>query len=454
MKCINCGCENLDGTERCKKCEYPLNKKKHDRKYLFLYFFLFLYSFVIPIIILILSVKEISNSVLFIAVTMHFFAEIFAIYTTKSLFHTKDNFNKIIYNYDIFSLIVYFLLIGVFVKLDMYSLSLILSVLKVISYLISKRFVLKNKIPLKKWKYILLSSYVILLFVITNAIYPTSINKFLFLKFGNTNFSSKELQILLVDKYSSDVKNYFSSLSRKELKKIDELETNVAISDDDIKVMSNLENLTFKNFKGDIVLSNSTLKTINIDDCDINTLDLKNNISKIHIDNSKINTLNISNMDILTDITIIYSNLNDVKVINNSKLYNFNVGSEIKNILLENNLNIKKIDITSVDNLIYRNMENFADFLNNIDNISNRIKFKKLKFNDIEISLNNEQYIEFDHSFLHVSSSSLVKDLNIKNISYKIVDYFDNEVVNLDEKLDGKYLQLYENDNLIKKFSF
>ena len=79
---------------------------------------------------------------------------------------------------------------------------------------------------------------------------------------------------------------------------------------------------------------------------------------------------------------------------------------------------------------------------------------KKLKFNDIEISLNNEQYIEFDHSFLHVSSSSLVKDLNIKNISYKIVDYFDNEVVNLDEKLDGKYLQLYENDNLIKKISF
>ena len=32
MKCIKCGCENLDGAERCKNCEYPLNKKKHNRK--------------------------------------------------------------------------------------------------------------------------------------------------------------------------------------------------------------------------------------------------------------------------------------------------------------------------------------------------------------------------------------------------------------------------------------
>lgn len=450
MKCIKCGCENLDGAERCKNCEYPLNKKKHNRKNFFLYFFLFLYSFVIPYLILLLSADEITNFILFIAGTLHFFAEIFAICTTKSLFHTKENFNKIILNYDLFCLIVYLLFYSFFVAIGNYSLSLILSVLKIISYFISKRFILKNRILLKKWKYVLIASYIIFLFVITNIFYPTSLNKFLFLKFGTTDFSSKELQILLIDGYSNKPKSYFNSLSSKELRKINSLETDVYVNDNDLKKISNLTSLTFKNFKGDIILDNSYLEKLIIDKSNINNLNLQNSINKISINNSEINDLKILNMNTLKDVEINYSNVNDIQIINNSKLYDLDILSEVNNVLLENNLNIKECNIKAVNNLIYKGTKSFYEFIDS----DNYVKFKKINFNDIEFSLNSNQYIRLEHSSIDIPENTLVKELNIKNITYKIVDYYGNEVKNIDNVLDGKYVEFYDNDILVNKVKF
>lgn len=451
MRCRNCGCENLDGTERCKKCEFPLNKKIVDRKYLLLYLFLFIYSFVIPFLIYRLSLEEITNSVLFIAGIIHFFAEVFAIITTKSLIHKTDKFSKVIYNYDLFCVIVYSLFIPIFSYIGWYNLTLILSVLKVISYFIAKRFVLKDKILLSKWKYVVLSSYIMIIFILVNVIYPTNINKYLFLKFGNTDLSSKELHIILVDKYSDNKRSYFKALTSQELKKINDLDIDVQIDDSDLKKMNNVQTLTLNNYKGNIDFTNDNLEEININNSNISSLKLKNNIKKLYIYKSKINELKISDMKYLNRMYISNAEIKDLKLINNKNLYEVDIDAKINNALLENNTIFKSYKIKTVDNLTYKDMGSFSDFIN-----SNKynIKFKKINFDEIEISLNNEQYIEFDHSFLHVSSSSLVKDLNIKNISYKIVDYYDNEVVNLDEKLDGKYLQLYENDNLIKKISF
>ena len=155
-------------------------------------------------------------------------------------------------------------------------------------------------------------------------------------------------------------------------------------------------------------------------------------------------------MNMLKDVEINYSNVNDIQIINNSKLYDLDILSEVNNVLLENNLNIKECNIKAVNNLIYKGTKSFYEFIDS----DNYVKFKKINFNDIEFSLNSNQYIRLEHSSIDIPENTLVKELNIKNITYKIVDYYGNEVKNIDNVLDGKYVEFYDNDILVNKVKF
>lgn len=454
MKCIKCGTENLDGTKRCKECEYPLEKQlefydKTDkgRNITLIVLFNALFSFVLPILILLIlsapgSNEDVMLSSYIIVFTLmalsHFLSESLSFNIVKSIVKNTEYFKKATFYYDVFSLLCYFL-IAVFMLKEVYWILIILSVTKVISFVLSDKFVLKEKIILNK-KYIIgFLSYLLLLFLIPNLFIASNVNKALFKILGKSSFSSKNLQIELIEKWNDGEMGshyfgevtYFHKFTDSELKEITELSVSNSITNKDIKSLKYLEVLTIKNSKLNDIFSNNlgNITTLNIINSKLNGIDIgKGKLEKIYIENSDINKINVNESNNLELIDCTDSNIDDINISNNDNLEQIKfIKSKITNVLITNNTILKSTTLSKVDKLEITKQGILKDFLNNINGYEEYLIFRTLIFDDKKISFNNNEYIKFDGT-LYVKENSLVKDLLLENLTAKVYDHYHEKI--------------------------
>lgn len=250
-------------------------------------------------------------------------------------------------------------------------------------------------------------------------IMPTTLNKKLFLKFGKTDFSSKETYMYLIDKYNKiDNKNvnYFHKLSDKELAIIDDIYIDDTFTNDDIKKLSNLTELS---------ISDRAIISSDLD---------------------------FSNLEKLNILDIFSKNLKSLKLPSNSNLEELIVYSLLDELNLSDK-NIKSYSVSAKN--IYFN-DNFFD-LNDNSLISYRSKnscFNKLLFGNKSIYLSNDNVMCVNLKSKQVTLYDFMNVSNIKGDNLKIIlKNSDGVEITGDYVLDNKfygYILIYDvDDNLL-----
>lgn len=445
LKCKKCGYLNENRLNKCLNCGFNLNasdlvneKNKTNinvnKKLNCIIFSIFsiIFTFVIPLtIIFILSLIEDSSGITFIENNMFllillilgmlsFLASIFlSTLFTKLLVRNVCNLKK----YNLVSL--YISLIIIIFGLLFYSVSsaqIVLKLfgsLKVVDWILSRKLLIKEKMSFSKKTLYVYSGTVVVVLIISLVIMPTDLNKKLFLKIGNTDFSSKETYVNLINEYNkinNKKVNYFHKLSNKELNMIDNLYIDDSFSNDDIKKLSNLTELSISD------------RAIISSDLDFSNL-------------KKLNTLDIFS-----------KNLKSLKLPSNSNLEELIVYSLLDELNLSDK-NIKSYSVSAKN--IYFN-DNFFD-LNDNSLISYRSKnscFNKLLFGNKSIYLNNDNVMCVNLKSKQVTLYDFMNVSNIKGDNLKIIlknsegveitgDYV------LDDKFYG-YILIYDvDDNLL-----
>ncbi len=500
MKCPKCGTINLEGTEKCKNCEFPLNQYNmtsaiqvnKTKNSILIVLFNLLYCFIIPIILLLAALTRTNilfgvKIILFIFASLtHILGECISCLNTIKIVKNKENIKKTLSWYELGALICY---IPIFYSISTIEINylwifIFLVLFKFISYVFTVKFFLKEEIKIKVLPIIILAFCYIMSFLIPNFTNPTDINKSLYKVFGNRDFDSKELKIKLVDEYNSEYNydndiSYFHKFTEEELENITNLEINKETNDVTIKDLSkltNLQRLSIKQLKikNDFNLSyNKKLTVLNIDDVSFDknfTIDENSNIKEIYIENSKFKDINI-NSESLIKVEAENCKVNNVTITNSLSLKEFYlIKSKVNNVILDGNENLRSLGLSKTNSITIKNMGSIKDFFDLYkDEYGSRIDgyllFKELVFEDKKITFENDEYIKFDGA-LYVKKDSLVKDLLLENLTAKVFDYyhevirenadgstiFDSERKVKEQGLDsglGDELHLYENDKEI-----
>ena len=440
IKCKKCGYLNDNNLTKCLNCSCTLNKNdvqnivsnnKINNKLNCIIFSVFniIFTFIVPLtIIFILSLIEDNYGITFIENNMFllillilgmfsFLSSIFlSTLFTKLLVRNVCNLKK----YNLVSL--YISLIIIIFGLLFYSVSsaqIVLKLfgsLKVVDWILSRKLLIKEKFAFSKKTLYIYSGTVLVVLLIGIFIMPTTLNKKLFLTFGKTDFSSKETYMYLIDKYNkigNKNVNYFHKLSDKELAIIGDIYIDDTFTNDDIKKLSNLSEISIS--KGAIISSD----------------------------------LDFSNLEKLNILDIFSKNLKSLKLPSNSNLEELIVYS----LLDELNLSDKNIKSYSVSaKKMYFN-DDFFD-LNDNSLISYRSKnscFNKLLFGNKSIYLNNDNVICINLKSKQVTLYDYMNVSNIKGDNLKII-LKNNEGVEitgdyvLDDKFYG-YILIYDVDN-------
>ena len=196
---------------------------------------------------------------------------------------------------------------------------------------------IKDKISLNKKVICLSLTYIVLIFFISNLLAPTSINKSLFKVFGNTSFSSKDIQIMMIEEYNTSEGmnslidritkrkrrySYFHKLSQKELNQITILEVSKEFNEKDILKLKNLESieirkntktdnkLDFANFKKlrFITINTPSVKYVELPDT-IETFDCKSKLD--YLDISRFED-NVKNKFLFNAKTLVVNSINQL----------------------------------------------------------------------------------------------------------------------------------------------
>lgn len=482
MKCPNCGVENLVGTERCKNCEMPLkqyeiknnvqiNKSKNS---VLIVLFNILTCFIIPIFLFLTSISNHSGQLLglkiiliILAALIHMSGECISCLVTIKIVKNKENICKTLSWYDLGALICYIPLFywGASNEISHFWILILLVIFKFISYILTVKFILKEKIRMKIFPIIILAICYIFVFSIPNLKNPTNINKNLYRVFGSNDFDSKELKIKLVDEYNEEDNytgndiSYFHKFTDRELENITDLEINKKLKNVTIKDLSklkNLQSLSIVNLKirNEFNLSsNKKLTILNLENVSFSKnliIDSNSNIKEIHVDNSifkdiKINSNNLIKMEAEK------SKVNNITINNSLGLKEFYfIKSNINNVTIDGNKNLRSLGLSKTNNITIKNMGNINDFFKLYKDqygysFNEYLMFKKLVFDNKKISFKNDEYIKFN-GYLYVKENSLVKDLLLENLTAKVFDNY-HEIIKRHE--DGSVT--YDSESKIKE---
>lgn len=464
LKCPKCGTQNLEGTERCKNCEYPLKEKiifyeQPDRvkNVILLILFNIIFCIFIPAFFMLYTASLDSSfyyKPICVILSCFFvlFGEIISYKLTYKIVKNNYQLKNILSWYTALILIVYMPSI----TLINVGIALFLIISAILSYFVILKFFIKEKITFKPVYTIIIVVCCLITFMIPNLQHPTKINKWLYNTFVS-DFDSKALKIKLVDNYNADNwKNitYLHKFSEEELSEITELTINKKLKDvtsKDLSKFTNLKNLTIKNITVDDLdfSKNKNLAYLELENVKFESdfyINENININEIEIYDSKFNDINI-NSDSIVSINAENCNANNIKINNSNHLSDLIfINSKINSVVINDNKTLKNIILSIADNITINNMGDIKDFFDLFDvYYSSKIVFKKFNFDDKSISFSNDEYIMFDGD-LSVKENSLVKDLILENLTVKVYDYYhdviyDNQTSDLEL---GDKLYLYD----------
>lgn len=441
VECPKCGYQNDINKQICDNCgTYLVNKnvtllsekqetkkeiKISKKKNIILFtLFIILYN-LIPILCFTLSSILTNNfyndsavsAVLAIVslFVLAFLTELFTCLTVKLICKNTEYLNKCLLVFEIVCMIFYVFIM--FTGLQYYYFDLILVLLRLISWFIARKTVIKEKIKFNKKILFMFLAYVLLMILIPNIFSPTRINKMMFKTFGSTSFSTKETYIELIDEYNLDSKRnvtYFHKLTNNQLKNIKELTYFKApISNDDIKKLSNLESISITN------PSNTDLD-----------FTYNKNLKEIHIFSKNVKTVKL-----------------------NEKAREINIDSRLSELDISNLTSYKTLSV-STDKLIVKN----KDQLMKLFNKDNEAYFKSVVFGNSTISINkytmNVSYDSYSHYYddyeyqISLPRKTKVSDITCINAKIIIKDKYENkEKASSDYITFGNIVEIYDKNN-------
>ena len=303
--------------------------------------------------------------------------------------------------------------------------------IKLISYILAKKFALKEKIEHKSLLFGGFCIYIVFIFIFFSLLIPNGIDKFLFNAFGNTDFSSKKLKVYLTDicntHYNCRNVSYFDEFTDKELDSLNHIKIeNQKFTTEDINKLKYLNHLRINN----VTIDNldfqlpSNIKEIELNNVNIKTINItEGNLIKLDIDKSKVDNFKIQD----TAIEKIYATNITVKTLNVSKttkldrlwLYNSSIENVVLNdIALKNSYS--RINIDKINNLELKNIKDLNNLLNHADFVFRNIKFLE----DKGFRLENNDYLELSNSFLKVPEKTKVKELILENMTAIVLDRY------------------------------
>ena len=375
-----------------------------------------------------------------------------------------------------------------------------LIIVKMGSYILAKKIVLKEKIEKKGLVFGGFALYLIIVFLAFHLLVPSGINKFLFNTFGNTDFSSKKLKVYLTESYNKTcgTVDYFHKFNSEELSCIENLTLGINFTTEDINKLTDLNtleinDLTFDNFIN--LPKNNKLSTLKLNKTKINNLDTSNlgNIERIVLTKDDIDTINISDGN-LSELYIENSNLVNLKVqgnvikeinatetpiqtveiSNTTNLEEVRINkATVENVILDNNKGLENrklgsysdVSIDKINNLELKNVNNLDDLLLNASFIFKNIKFLENK----GFHLENNNYLKLDNA-LYVPKGTKVKELILENLTAVVKDYY-HDLIGCDddgmctydseekvkvqgqESTLGDHIEIYNNDVKIFEWS-
>ena len=328
--------------------------------------------------------------------------------------------------------------------------------IKLLSYILAKKIVLKEKLQHKGLLFGGFGVYIFLIVIIFNLLIPSGINKFLFNVFGSTDFSSKELKIYLTETYAINCGNisYFDDFTDEELKCFDNIKLdNQKFNTEDLSKLKYLNRLEINNttFDNQIDFSkNKELVYLKMNNSTINNLDsqILGNINRIDLTKVNVNTINIkdgnlaelyieeSNIDnfkvqgtIIEEIDATKTTIKTLEVSNTIKLDTLKIeDSSVESVLFDNNVALEnreygsysRISIDKINSLEIKNTKSINNLLQN-----SNFTFKDIKFLDNKgFKLENNSYLKLNYATLYVPEKTKVKELILKNMTAIVIDHY------------------------------
>ena len=290
---------------------------------------------------------------------------------------------------------------------------------------------------------------------------------------AKNQFSSSEIKMQIVDRYNSNLYNnrcgnnnvirYDHEFTEDELNCFTDLTfLDVNVTSEDINKFKNLQKLHISNakFNNELDLSKNTkLQELTIMYSEISTLNINMipSVSSLTISESNIidnkliiNNSNLTNLEISTKNTI-----NEVVISNNSMLENISIGSEVNNLMFDNN---RKIEMDEIE---YANRLKTAEYYNDSTPSSGITKMKLSKVKNIEFKNYNDirrllfvsnikfNSLIFDGKRVYLENNEFI-DLN-DNILYDYNNIADKylKLENLTIDKTGLWTRIKENDEII-----
>lgn len=443
IKCKKCGYLNDNNLTKCLNCSCTLNKNdvqnivsnnKINNKLNCIIFSVFniIFTFIVPlvclIILYILDKKILFDNLtgvilgvvsLILLIISFLFSMFLSTLFTKLLLKNVSHLKKycLIWLY-IFLMLILFEYFNNNDVLDKLILN-IMFISKLFDWFLSRKLLIKEKFAFSKKTLYIYSGTALVVLLIGIFIMPTTLNKKLFLKFGKTDFSSKETYMYLIDKYNkigNKNVNYFHKLGDKELAIIDDIYIDDTFTNDDIKKLSNLSEISIS-------------KRADVSD-----------------------DLNFSNFKNLTSINIFSENLKSLELPINSNLENLIVYSFLDELNISNK-NISNYTISA--KTLYVNND-FFDIDSSHLYQSKYVCFNKLIIEDKSLYLDNDEIMCMNMMYKNTTLHNIMNISNIKGDNLKIVlkDRTGKEIENdylIDNTFYGDILIYDINDNLIFK---
>lgn len=401
-------------------------KKISKAKNRFTFFGIGILYLILPFLISIfVSNKIIDNYVVFFYL---FGVELLTCFTTKKIVKNTKGMKKELVVLEAVLVIIQYILFFDFFLTDSVSTTIssfiILSLTRAIIWFVVRKNLIEEKMYLSKRKTLRAVFYLLFVFAVFNLVFPTRLNCEFYLKFGKKYFSSKQLQVDLIDGYNGYTgyndyneqnlngtrKTYLHKLTKEELAQIKELIVNETLTNEEVSKLSNLTSLTF------IEKTNSTL-----------------DFTK----NKKLETLGLYGSDNDKSIENLY--------LPNS-IVNIDGDRKVKNLDLSG---LKDVSVTlPVENFTFKDKEQLSSIgILRIKNI------KTLAFEDKSITLNSKTFDFYSEPSTHIRTIGLKKgtkktDFNLQNLQMKVFDEYNNkektetETINNDDRI-----YIYDNNN-------